>query len=48
MIPYLDYTTPTFYDDISARSRSCWAASRIPAEFTKGVQEKFDEWAQSR
>ena len=36
MIPYLDYTTPTFYDDITARSRSCWPASRSPDAFTEG------------
>jgi raffinose/stachyose/melibiose transport system substrate-binding protein len=48
VIPYLDYTTPTFYDDISGAIQELLGGKQDPAEFTKGVQEKFDEWAQSR
>ncbi|HWK29129.1 MAG TPA: extracellular solute-binding protein [Solirubrobacter sp.] len=48
VIPYLDYTTPTFYDDISSAIQELLAGKQTPEQFTKGVQEKFDKWAQSR
>ena len=48
VIPYLDYTTPTFYDDISAAIQELLAGKQDPAEFTAGVQEAFDKWAESR
>ncbi len=48
IIPYLDYTTPTFPDEISGAIQELLAGKQSPEEFTKGVQEKFDEWAQSR
>jgi raffinose/stachyose/melibiose transport system substrate-binding protein len=47
VIPYLDYTTPTFYDDISGAIQELLAGKQDPAQFTKGVQEKFDKWAES-
>jgi raffinose/stachyose/melibiose transport system substrate-binding protein len=48
VIPYLDYTTPTFYDDISGAIQELLAGKQDPAQFTKGVQEKYDKWAESR
>ncbi len=48
VIPYLDYTTPTFYDDISGAIQELLAGKQDPAAFTKGVQAKFDKWAGSR
>jgi raffinose/stachyose/melibiose transport system substrate-binding protein len=48
IIPYLDYTTPTFYDDISAAIQQLMGKKESPEQFTKGVQEKFDKWAESR
>jgi raffinose/stachyose/melibiose transport system substrate-binding protein len=48
VIPYLDYTTPTFYDDISGAIQELLAGKQDPAAFTKGVQEKYDKWAESR
>jgi raffinose/stachyose/melibiose transport system substrate-binding protein len=48
LIPYLDYTTPTFYDDITAAIQRLLAAKQDPAAFTKGVQAAFDKWASSR
>jgi raffinose/stachyose/melibiose transport system substrate-binding protein len=47
VIPYLDYTTPTFYDDISSAIQELMAGKQDPAEFTKGVQAKFSEWAEA-
>jgi raffinose/stachyose/melibiose transport system substrate-binding protein len=48
VIPYLDYTTPTFYDDISSAIQKLLAGKEDPAAFTKGVQAKYDKWAGSR
>jgi raffinose/stachyose/melibiose transport system substrate-binding protein len=48
VIPYLDYTTPTFFDDISGAIQELLAGKQDPAEFTGGVQKAFDKWAESR
>jgi raffinose/stachyose/melibiose transport system substrate-binding protein len=48
VIPYLDYATPTFFDDISSAIQELLAGKQGPAEFTKGVQAKFSEWQTSR
>ena len=48
VIPYLDYATPSFYDEISAAIQDLLGGKQDPAQFTKGVQEKFDKWAASR
>src|SRR4051794_37632873 len=48
VIPYLDYTTPTFYDDISAAIQELMAKKQDPSQFTAGVQKAFDKWAESR
>jgi raffinose/stachyose/melibiose transport system substrate-binding protein len=47
VIPYLDYTTPTFYDDISAAIQNLMGKKQDPAQFTKGVQEKYATWEES-
>jgi raffinose/stachyose/melibiose transport system substrate-binding protein len=48
LIPYLDYTTPTFYDDISAEIQRLLAGKDTPSQFTKNVQAAFDKWNRSR
>ncbi len=48
VIPYLDYTTPTFYDDISAAIQELLGGKQSPTEFTAGVQKAYDKWAESR
>jgi raffinose/stachyose/melibiose transport system substrate-binding protein len=48
VIPYLDYTTPTFYDDISSAIQELLAGKQSPTEFTAGVQQAYDKWAESR
>jgi len=45
MIPYFDYTTPTFADDISSAIQKLMAGKQSPPEFTSGVQKAFDSWA---
>jgi raffinose/stachyose/melibiose transport system substrate-binding protein len=47
VIPYLDWTTPTFFDDISASIQELLDGKQQPAEFTSGVQEAYSEWAES-
>jgi raffinose/stachyose/melibiose transport system substrate-binding protein len=48
LIPYLDYTTPTFYDDISGGVQRLMAAKDTPAQFTKNMQSVYDKWNSSR
>jgi raffinose/stachyose/melibiose transport system substrate-binding protein len=48
IIPYLDYTTPTFYDDVSAAIQKLLAGKDSPQAFTTGVQGAFDKWASGR
>jgi raffinose/stachyose/melibiose transport system substrate-binding protein len=38
LIPYLDYTTTTFYDDVSAAIQKLLAGKTAPADFSKSVQ----------
>ena len=45
LIPYLDYTTPTFFDDISGAIQQLLAGRQDPAEFTAGVESKFRDFA---
>jgi raffinose/stachyose/melibiose transport system substrate-binding protein len=47
VVPYLDWTTPTFYDDISAAIQELLDGKQQPAEFTSEVQGAYSEWAQS-
>src|SRR3954447_10099679 len=47
LIPYLDYTTPTFYDDISSAIQNLLGGKQDPAAFTKGVQEKYAKFKAS-
>ena len=48
LIPYLDYTTPTFYDDISGGVQRLMAAKDTPAQFAKSMQSVYDKWDSSR
>ena len=48
VIPYLDYTTPTFYDDITAAIQKLLAGKQDPQQFTSGVQTTFEKWANNR
>jgi len=48
VIPYLDYTTPTFGDDLGGAIQELLSGKQDPAAFTKDVQADFDKWAESR
>jgi raffinose/stachyose/melibiose transport system substrate-binding protein len=47
IIPYLDYTTPTFYDDISAAIQELMGGKSDPAQFTAGVEQAYRKFADS-
>jgi raffinose/stachyose/melibiose transport system substrate-binding protein len=42
LIPYADYTTPTFGDDLGGAIQQMLAAKDSPTDFTKGVQSKVE------
>jgi raffinose/stachyose/melibiose transport system substrate-binding protein len=48
LIPYLDYTTPTFYDDISGGVQRLMAAKDSPKQFAKDMQSVYEKWDASR
>jgi raffinose/stachyose/melibiose transport system substrate-binding protein len=48
LIPYLDYATPTFYDDISGAIQQLLAGRQDPAEFTGGVESAFRKFADAQ
>jgi raffinose/stachyose/melibiose transport system substrate-binding protein len=48
IIPYLDYTTPTFYDDITAAIQELLGGKLTPSQFTSAVQKKYAAWNSSR
>jgi raffinose/stachyose/melibiose transport system substrate-binding protein len=48
LIPYLDYATPTFYDDISGAIQQLLAGRQDPAAFTGGVESAFRKFADAQ
>jgi raffinose/stachyose/melibiose transport system substrate-binding protein len=48
LIPYLDYTTPTFFDEISGAIQKLLAGREDPAQFTSGVESDFRKFADAR
>jgi raffinose/stachyose/melibiose transport system substrate-binding protein len=42
LIPYLDYTTPTFGDDLGGAIQGLLAGKQTPTEFTAGVQKQVE------
>jgi raffinose/stachyose/melibiose transport system substrate-binding protein len=47
LVPYLDYATPTFYDDISAGIQRLLAGKVKPDAFTRSIQSDYDKFAQT-
>ena len=43
--PYMDYATPTFYDDFSGAVQRLMAGKVEPEAFTKAVQEDYAKFA---
>ena len=48
LIPYLDYATPTFYDEISAAVQELLAGKQQPAAFASGVQDAYATFTESQ
>lgn len=48
LVPYLDYSTPTFYDTITAAIQKLTAAQTTPEQFTQTLQADYSAFLQSR
>jgi raffinose/stachyose/melibiose transport system substrate-binding protein len=48
LVPYLDYATPSFYDDITAAVQRLLAGRQSAEEFTQGLQGDFEKFTGSR
>lgn len=46
LAPYLDYSTPTFYDTITAALQTLIGGKSTPAEFTKTLQDDYTKFHQ--
>jgi raffinose/stachyose/melibiose transport system substrate-binding protein len=44
LVPYLDYSTPTFYDDVSAAIQKLLGGKSKAQEFTQGVQSSYGKF----
>jgi raffinose/stachyose/melibiose transport system substrate-binding protein len=47
LVPYLDYATPTFYDDVSGAIQRLLGGKLQPPEFTKTVQQDYQKFTGS-
>ena len=45
LTPYMDYATPTFFDDFSGAVQKLLAGKTSPDEFAKSVQEEYAKFA---
>jgi raffinose/stachyose/melibiose transport system substrate-binding protein len=45
LVPYLDYTTPTFYDTLTAEVQQLMAGRTSPGEFTEALQGDFEKFS---
>jgi raffinose/stachyose/melibiose transport system substrate-binding protein len=48
LVPYLDYATPTFYDEITASVQRLLAGREPAEQFTAGLQDGYAEFTGSR
>jgi raffinose/stachyose/melibiose transport system substrate-binding protein len=47
LVPYLDYATPTFYDDITAAVQRLLADRTSPDDFASGLQDDYETFTGS-
>ena len=47
LVPYLDYATPTFYDDVSGAIQRLLAEKDQPKGFTQDVQKDYSKFTES-
>jgi raffinose/stachyose/melibiose transport system substrate-binding protein len=48
LVPYLDYATPTFYDDISGSVQKLLAFKETPQGFTGGLEKDYTKFTESQ
>ena len=48
LVPYLDYSTPQFYDQITASVQELMANRQTPQQFTSGLQDDYAKFTGSR
>jgi raffinose/stachyose/melibiose transport system substrate-binding protein len=48
LVPYLDYSTPQFYDQITASVQQLMAERESPQQFTSGLQDDYAKFTGSR
>ena len=48
LVPYLDYATPSFYDQITADIQQMLARRTSPEQFTKGAQGQYGQFLEGR
>jgi raffinose/stachyose/melibiose transport system substrate-binding protein len=48
LVPYLDYSTPQFYDQITASVQQLMADRQSPEQFTSGLQDDYAKFTGSR
>jgi raffinose/stachyose/melibiose transport system substrate-binding protein len=47
LVPYIDYATPTFYDDISGSVQKLMAFKEQPKAFTSGLQQDYTKFTET-
>jgi raffinose/stachyose/melibiose transport system substrate-binding protein len=47
LVPYLDYSTPTFYNDITAAIQRLLGGKVEPQAFTQSVQSKYEAFTKT-
>ena len=48
LVPYMDYSTPQFYDQITAAVQQLMAERESPEQFTSGLQDDYAKFTGSR
>jgi len=48
LVPYLDYSTPQFYDQITSAVQQLLAGRETPGQFTSGLQDDYAKFTGSR
>lgn len=48
LVPYIDYSTPTFYDDISGSVQKLLAFKETPKSFTDGLEKDYTKFTESQ
>jgi raffinose/stachyose/melibiose transport system substrate-binding protein len=47
LVPYIDYSTPTFYDDITGAVQKLMAFKQTPSAFTDGLEKDYTKFTET-